>query len=443
MAERSLAFESEGQALAHKARRRRLARWQGLTVGLMFVGYAGYYLCRSNLSVSLPLMVDDFAAHGMNPDEARIHLGTMVSLGVLAYALGKLVLAGVADFFGGKRNFLGGMAGSVLFTFLFAAGGGPATWTGAWLGNRLVQSGGWAGMVKITSRWFPYTSYATVMGILSLSFLFGDALARRFLGLLIRWGLGWRGVFWVSGGVLLAIFLLNLVLLRESRSEIGESEPAVNPMNVFAGGAEEARPRGIGALLGPFLRSPAFWLVCLLSLCATLVRETFNLWTPTYLHAMAGYGEAQAAEWSAAFPFFGGISVLAAGFLGDRFGPSGRSRVMAAGFLLAAAGLVGLALRRQSDPGSMAVWLVSLVALGLIGPYSYLAGAMALDFGGRQGSAVASGLIDGIGYLGGVLAGDSVARVSVAFGWQTAFAVLAGVTLVSSVAALGLMRGKQ
>jgi OPA family glycerol-3-phosphate transporter-like MFS transporter len=58
-----------------------------------------------------------------------------------------------------------------------------------------------------------------------------------------------------------------------------------------------------------------------------------------------------------------------------------------------------------------------------------------MDFGGRQGSATASGVIDGVGYLGGVMAGDTVARLSTAFGWSGAFAALAGVCFISSIAA--------
>ena len=46
-----------------------------------------------------------------------------------------------------------------------------------------------------------------------------------------------------------------------------------------------------------------------------------------------------------------------------------------------------------------------------------------------------SDLIDGVGYLGGVLSGDSVARVTVAFGWSGAFLGLAGVAFLSSAAA--------
>jgi sugar phosphate permease len=49
--------------------------------------------------------------------------------------------------------------------------------------------------VRAPSRWFPFRRYGTVMAIISLSFLFGDAAARRFMGLLLANGLGWRGVF--------------------------------------------------------------------------------------------------------------------------------------------------------------------------------------------------------------------------------------------------------
>jgi sugar phosphate permease len=59
---------------------------------------------------------------------------------------------------------------------------------------------------------------------------------------------------------------------------------------------------------------------------------------------------------------------------------------------------------------------------------------MALDFGGKQGGATSAGIIDGIGYLSGILWGDAVARISLASGWQGAFAVLGAVTAFSTVA---------
>jgi sugar phosphate permease len=74
----------------------------------------------------------------------------------------------------------------------------------------------------------------------------------------------------------------------------------------------------------------------------------------------------------------------------------------------------------------------------LLGPYSYLAGAMSLDFGGEHGSATAAGIIDGFGYIAGWISGDTVARISVDFGWRNAFETLAAVSLLTAVVALGL-----
>jgi OPA family glycerol-3-phosphate transporter-like MFS transporter len=61
-------------------------------------------------------------------------------------------------------------------------------------------------------------------------------------------------------------------------------------------------------------------MVCLLSLGTTLLRETFNLWTPTYFAEYVGLSNAEAASRSALFPLFGGVSVLVAGFLATGWG---------------------------------------------------------------------------------------------------------------------------
>ncbi len=412
------------------------------------MGYAGCYLCRSHLSVTMPLIIHELAQQGMTPDQAKIHLGQIVSLGVLAYAAGKFLLAGSADFWGGRRNFLGSMGGAVLFTVLFAMSGSLPLFTMAWLGNRLVQSVAWAGLVKVASRWFAFSSYGLVLAILSLSFLFGDAGARAFMGYLIRQGMGWRGVFYVAASVLVVIFLLNLLFLRESRHQLGFSEPEPNPINLYHDAssphpeaATANRPRNVREWLLPFLKSPAFLLVCGLSLGCTLVREAFNTWTPTYFHQGAGFSEGRAAELSSLFPFFGGVSALLCGFLSDRLGAAGRSIVTCAGLAIATLALIGLSVRGVVTP-TIAVVLVSIVAFGLLGPYSYLAGAFALDFGGKQGGAVSSGIIDSVGYVGAILAGDTVARISVAFGWPEAFLSLGIVTALSAMASAILYRSQ-
>ena len=422
---------------ARDDRSRALFRWQVTTVAALVVGYGGYYLCRSNFSVALPLIIDELAASGMSPDDAKVELGTIASIGVFAYALGKFASGALADRLGGRRTFLLGTAGAICFTGVFAIGGGIPLFTFAWMLNRLMQSMGWPAVVKLTSRWFAFSSYGTAMGVLSLSFLFGDAAARQLMSWLLAQGVGWRGVFFSAAGVLLAIFAALFVVLKESPREIGAPEPPANPNNLIG---DDAKPVAMPELLRALVRSPAFLIVCVLSLGCTLVRETFNTWTPTYFTEALGLSQAEAAGKSALFPLVGGVSVLLAGFLSDRLGSGGRATILVIGLSLSCACLLGLGNLDFGSSRNLPIWLVTAVAFSLIGPYSYLGGAMSLDFGGKRGGATAAGIIDGVGYLGGVLAGDSMARMSVAYGWQGAFNALAGVALISALAAIGLRK---
>jgi sugar phosphate permease len=413
--------------------RARLRLAQLRTLALLFGGYAACYYCRADLSVATPLLVEELGRHGISHGEAIIRIGSLSSLGVLAYALGKLFLTGLGDYWGGRRNFLIGVGGAALFTLLFALAGSVPVFTAAWLGNRLTQSVGWAGLIKVSSRWFNYSSYGSVLGILSISYLVGDALARQQMGVLIERGYGWRALFLFAAVVAATMLLANLLWLRESRVEAGFAEATPNPLNLFA--ATESRPASLGALLVPLLRSRAFLLVCLLSFACTIIRETFFTWTPVYLRDHLGYSVSHAAAMSALFPAVGAVSVLLAGWLSDRLGLNGRSLLLFLGLAATAAALLVLMSLRPTAPPMLPLVAIGLVAFFLLGPYSYLGGAFSLDFGGRHASATSSGIIDGIGYLGGVLAGDSVARIAVAYGWDGVFVTLAAVSATAALCA--------
>jgi OPA family glycerol-3-phosphate transporter-like MFS transporter len=418
---------------------RSLRRRQAATVLLLFAGYGSLYFCRADLSVSTPLLIDELAAHGMSPATAMIRLGAVASLGVLAYALGKLLLGGLGDLWGGRISFLIGLGGAAAFTVLFAAGSVLPVFTLAWIGNRLTQSVAWAGLIKVSSKWFDFSSYGTVIGILSVSYLVGDAVARQWMGVLIERGVGWRPLFTLAAAVAGVMFLANAALLRESRTDAGFGEALANPLNLFAG--SEAPPASLRELLLPLLRSRAFVLVCLLSLGCTIIRETFNTWTPVYLRDHLGYSTSHAAGMSAVFPAVGAVSVIATGWLSDRLGVNGRSLLLMLGLTATAAALLALMSVPKSATGALLpLSVIGAIAFCLLGPYSYLGGAFAADFGGKRASAVSSGIIDGVGYLGAVLAGDSVARMSVAWGWQGVFVSLAAVSALAATGAVGLYR---
>jgi len=397
-----------------------LSRWQWTTMATLTIGYAGYYFCRSNLSIAAPLLLNEFPE---TLDKAR--LGSIASVAVFFYAGGKFINGVLGDFLGGRRMFLFGMLASIGATVIFGLSSGFALFMAVWCFNRFVQSMGWGALVKTASRWFPAHLIGTILAILSLSYLFGDVVARLFLGRLVSLGFDWRTIFFASAGVLAVICAATFFLLKSSPAEVGEEEPAANAANLFGETGNAPRPQSIGELLLPFFTSFPFCLVCMLNFGLTLIRETFNFWTPTYLTEFVGMTKGDAGMASALFPLFGGISVLASGMISDSF-LAGRRCVVIILFLLPAGGaLIGLANLGDSSSAWLPLILISTVGLCILGPYSFMSGALSVDFGGKRGSATAAGLSDTVGYIGGIVSGRYIGSVAQEQGWSAAMSFLA------------------
>lgn len=409
----------------------RLTRWQLTTIATLTVGYAGYYICRSNLSVATPLLLAEFGDAGLD----KKLMGDIASIGLIFYAAGKLFNGVLSDFVGGRRMFIFGMLASVAATILFGLGTGFAVFAVAWAINRAVQSMGWGALVKVASNWFPMKIHGTVMGILCLSYLFGDVFARLFLGTLLEMELGWRSVFFSAAGALGLIAVASMFLLKSSPAEVGDPVPEVNPSNLYGEGGSDERPSGILELLTPFVINPSFWLVCVVSFGLTVIRETFNFWTPTYLVEVGGLTDAQAAARSALFPLFGGFSLLAAGLLTDRLATGERGSVMFL-FLLPVVPILFMLGRIEEGNSALSLTLISTTAFLIMGPYSFLTGVISLDLGGKKGSSTAAGLVDSVGYFGGIVSGRYVGKIAQdpARGWPGAFTMLAGVAALTLIA---------
>lgn len=408
----------------------KLNRWQYITMATLFTGYAGYYICRSNLSVANPLILTEFKDVGINKEA----IGRVASAGVLFYALGKITNGLLADFVGGRLLFIGGMVASVLCTVAFGLSAGLAAFTVIWAINRYVQSGGWVSLVKVSSRWFPLRRYATIMGVLSMSYLLGDAFARGYLGLFLKAGFGWRGLFFIAAGTVGVIAVVSLCTLKGSPQEVGLQEPNANAANVYGDTGNVPVPPGFLKLIGPLLASPVFWICATLNFGLTLIRETFNFWSPTFLAEVTGASNSGAAIGSMVFPLVGAASALSAGALSDRF--DGRhGRVIFPAIVLLTAALCVLAFVNMSNKYYLALLLLSLVSFFLIAPYSFLSGVIAMDLGGKKGSSTAAGLLDSAGYLGAYLSGQGIGKIADEYGWSTAFGFLAGVCGITAIVA--------
>lgn len=412
---------------------RSLLHWQIQTTICLFAGYSAYYVCRSNLAIVAPLLLREFGSRGLNKEV----LGQLASVGVLFYAAGKVVNGVLGDFLGGKKIFLLGMVGSVAATLVFGLGQGVGILFTAWAVNRLVQSMGWAGLLKTTADWFPYQSYGKIMGLLSLSFLAGDIGAKLLLGRLLNLGLGWRAVFGVAAAILAAAALLNWFALRSSPESVGLPAQPAHPAGLFSSG----QPQSLGSLLRPYFQSPAFRLLLVLSFGLTALREAFSFWVPTYLVEAAHLTEGAASQYSALYSGFGMVSILGAGYLSDGWLRGQRGRLILAACVLLVPVL--LLMTRPTAGSGLPLVLISLTGLLLLGPYSFLAGAMALDAGGRQGAATAAGLIDAVGYAGGTGALWLTGALAEHRGWGAAFLALSLLAAGTAGAALVFYRTQE
>ncbi|MFM9872761.1 MAG: MFS transporter [Fimbriimonadaceae bacterium] len=391
---------------------------QILTLTILVLGYMAFYGARANLSVSTTSIIKEFASSGFTKES----LGAITSIGTLFYAIGKFFGGSFADRLTGKASFLFGMASAALFTILMTILG-PAALMFLWSGNRFTQAMGWPGMVRVTGHWFPKSRFGTAMGIVSLSYLFGPFLSKMLYGQMFDAGMNWRQIFYFAAAGLIVMFVATIFLLKEAPDDHKDVDPT---------SAKPATQPPV-EIFRRLFSNRLFWIVCILSFGFTLMRETFNNWTPTYLEEVAGLSKGDASRNAGLFDLFGGFSVLIAGFMSDRIGPKGRPIIISFGLAFTTIGLFILSQITKESGANLTVFLIPAIAFVMIGPYSFLAGSLSLDMGGQKGGATASGWIDGIGYFGGIISGWYIGSIAEKQGWTSAFTTIAiacAITLV-------------
>jgi sugar phosphate permease len=389
-------------------------------VAALGIGYVGVYLCRKNLAVAVPLLQTAFGA-------SKEEVGRIATAGTLAYAIGKVANGLIVDRIGGRRGFL-------LSLVTVAACGAAGALAPGLFGlmlfyalNRFAGSAAWNAMVKIVPTWFGVARTATAVGVLSLSYVAGGVAATLLAREVVARGGGWRAVMGVPSVVLFALAILCMAFVRTG-SVLSRSEAA-------------AIGRPTRAALVALLRKRQFLICCGVSLTVTLMRESFNIWNVDFLTSIQSGQKsvATAALHSIGFDMAGGIAILATGFAYDRLAAASRRWLIAATLALLA--VVLAVLPHTSNPVAGAV-LVGAAGLLVYGPFSLLSGVLAIESGGAALAATAAGCIDGVGYFAAMLAGSALGHLLDIGGYPLGFNVLAVITAVSALMALGLRPGE-
>lgn len=393
----------------------------------LFAAYASFFLCRANVDAALPLLS---RAYGYDKEQ----LGRLSSLSILAYAAGKVTLGPLGDVVRGGRLIFIAIAGSVAASFAFGFSSSLVLFTSFAAANRWFQSGGWAGVVHVSSREFASEEHGSVMGSISTSYEIGSVVSLLLCGMLVRSGLSWRALFVVNPLLFAAIGLTTTHVLRRATAPSGGGRVDRLVASVPNGANED---EGVFRRLAWLAGLRPFWIAVSLSFLLTFVRTGFLTWTPTFLAevtAKDGGSVSGAILKSAVFPATGIAGALLAGRASDRFGAGRRAPVIAVSLAFA---VVSVLVLSYVSAGHTAWVVASIAASGffVLGPYSLVGGAVALDVGATRAASTATGLIDAAGYVGGSLAGVLLGTLAERHGWSSAFDAIAAVAFAAAIIA--------
>ena len=387
-----------------------------LYLGILVGAYIGVYLCRKNLSVAVPLLQKGW---GLNKEQ----VGTINSVSTIAYACGKFFFGPITDKVGGRNALLGSMTLVALFGAFGAFAPSLGVLVVLYSANRLFGSASWGATLKLVPEWFGPTKLAFACGLLSLSFVFGGALAVSLAGWVASLtNDSWPAVLGLPSVVLIVLAGLCWAVVPRPTKKTEQADAKNVPATY-----------SLSRTLALFAERK-FLVVIALSFTLTLLRETFNFWTVDFIRTEGGaqVSSKVAAFLSTPFDLCGAAGIVLMGWVFGRLGPGGRQRL-----LVVILGTLTLLLGLLPQLFHFGLWVlaagVGLIGFLVYGPYSLLGGVLSVEVRGKEFAATVSGLVDGTGYLAGIMSGTVFGKLLMMGGYRLGFEAMAGLTLIAAV----------
>ena len=239
-------------------------------LGTLVAAYIGIYLCRKNLSVAVPMLEK---AWGLN----KTQVGAIGSISTVTYAAGKFLFGPVTDRIGGRASLLASMSLVAFFGLVGGLSPSLAALTIVYSLNRFCGSASWGAMLKQVPDWFAPDKLAFTIGLLSLSYVFGGAVAVSFGGLIARLtNDSWPAVLALPSVVLAILAGLCCMILPRNKIAVSNAP-------------SRSKPEGFRfSRYWELFAERKFLVVVALSFTLTLLRETFNFWTVDFIRTQGG-----------------------------------------------------------------------------------------------------------------------------------------------------------
>lgn len=399
-------------------------RYRAQMLSTIFVGYAGYYLVRSNINVAKPYLISELGL-------SKADVGYIASALTIAYGLSKFLMGNVSDRSNPKYFLATGLILSALVNLIFGFVPGLYAMIALWALNGWFQGMGWPPCGRTMVHWFSDRERGTKMAIWNLAHNVGGMLAPIIASYSLMFLGTYKSAFFIPAVLALIIGLLVLIYMRDTPQSVGlpSIEEYKNDYPATAAEDREKELTGSKILFKYVLNNKFLWIFAFANVLVYIVRYGVVSWAPTYLTEVKGYNITHSAWQSFLYEFAGIPGMLFCGWASDRLFHGRRSPVMVYSMAL----VVGAVVLYWLNPkGNYMIDSIALIAIGFLiyGPVM-LIGVAALDLVPKKAVGTAAGLTGLFGYLGATAAEAGIGIIVQQFGWDVGFMVILAAAILS------------
>lgn len=389
--------------------------WQRRILLSTIIGYAMFYFVRKNLSVAMPGMGADLGI-------SKMDLGLFLTLHGLLYGVAKFANGFLADRSNARTFMAAGLILSAVVNIFFGLSSAVLALGLLWMINGWVQGMGFPPCARLMTHWFPPKALATNFSIWNTSHSIGAGLVVVVCGYLATYG--WRWCFFVPAAMAILCAVYLLFALRDTPPSLGlpEVEGTAHP---------ESSEKFSATVFKQVFLNKYVWLLGVASFFIYIVRYAVLDWGPTLLTETKQMKLTHSGWMVVGFEVSGVAGMLVSGWLTDRvFGGRG-ARLCVISMLLAAV-TVSLFWKLPNQSLGLSSVLLCLAGFFIYGPQA-LVGVIVANLATKRVAATAIGFTSIFSYASTLFSGWGLGWLVHHYGWNAAFAGLAGVAGLSAL----------
>ncbi len=291
------------------------------------------YLDRLNLAIALPKIAEEFQ---WTTEQIGEWGGLLISIFFVGYGLTNMFLSPIGERFGPRKSLL---VVVVLFSFFTALTAPVASILVAFIAIRFLLGVGEGVHFPMNSllikTWFPVAERSRANGIWIAGVMLSTIVAPLALVPLIEW-LGWRGMFYVLGGlgIVISIPLIWLFVYNSPRKHPKISAEEIAYIEAGMEKDEKVVEGSFWKQMKPVAKDKNYWIALMGGILNNFASYGLLMWFPLYFTKARGV-EFTNLKYAVSIPYMSAVlGIIVIALVSDKIGR--RSVVAGVGYLITA-----------------------------------------------------------------------------------------------------------